>query len=154
MTKHASRQSDFTPEDLKEAVGEAVEERRTEHILEGGITKRTGDMGPTGGVGLPETASLEELKELDTDTQENSRLNPSDLNDPGDPEAGDDGVPGGMEAGGEESLGGTGGEHREIEPWENGMDENMGFESKAPTEPLDEALDIFDVPEGEEVAED
>jgi hypothetical protein len=153
MTKHASRQSDFTPDDLKEAVGEAAEENRTDQILEGGMTNRPGDMGPTGGVGLPETVSLAELKELDTDEEENKRVNPSDLNDPGDPEAGDDGVPGGMEAGGDESLGGTGGERREVEPWEDGMDEDMGFESKAPTEPIDEALDIFDAPEGEEVGD-
>ncbi len=68
-------------------------------VLEAGVAG-IADMGPTGGVGLPEIALPEEL-ELDDMERRELMVNPSDLQDPGDPESGDVGVVGGVAAGGD-----------------------------------------------------
>lgn len=68
-------------------------------LLEPGVAG-IADLGATGGVGLPELALPEEM-EMDDMERRELLVNPSDLQDPGDPESGDVGVVGGIAAGGE-----------------------------------------------------
>ncbi len=82
-------------------------------ILEPGVAGLSESMG-TGGVGLPEIA-LEALEEIDDMERRELLVNPSDLRDPGDPEAGDVGVVGGLAAGGDDFL--LGG----VDPWGIGV---------------------------------
>lgn len=72
------------------------------------------EAGATGGVGLPEIALPAELEMDDTERRE-LLVNPSDLQDIGDPESGDVGVPGGFAAGGEMGEGGR--DHSGDDPW-------------------------------------
>lgn len=101
------------PKDLSEEIGTVKRRRRTGTLFESGVSSRPGDIGPTGEVGMPEVLSPEMLDAENTDEQDLARI-PGDLRDIGDPEAGDEGVPGGLASGGEESLGGTGGVERSV----------------------------------------
>jgi hypothetical protein len=72
------------------------------------------EAGATGGVGLLEVA-LPEEDGLDDMERRELLVNPSDLQDVGDPEAGDVGVVGGLAAGAEMGLSGR--DHEETDPW-------------------------------------
>ncbi len=96
------------PPDLAEAIGDVKQGQRTRYLQETGISSRPGDVGATGSVGLPEVI-LRRRRDAEDTTEMNNIGLPSDLRDVGDPEAGDQGVPGGLAAGGSESLGGSGG---------------------------------------------
>ncbi len=96
------------PPDLAEAIGDVKQGQRTRYLLDTGISSRPGDVGATGSVGMPEVI-LRRRRDAEDTTEMNNVGLPSDLRDVGDPEAGDQGVPGGLAAGGSESLGGSGG---------------------------------------------
>ncbi len=72
------------------------------------------ESGPADSIGLQEIA-LAELTEMDDAEKRELLVNPSDLQDIGDPETGDVGVPGGFAAGGEMSEGGR--DHAGADPW-------------------------------------
>lgn len=73
-------------------------------ILEPGAAG-IGELGPTGGVGVEEVV-LEEALAMDDMERRELLVNPSDLQDIGDPESGDVGVVGGLAAGGEMGMSG------------------------------------------------
>ena len=61
----------------------------------------------------PDKSKEENDSERNADREEEAKRNVSDLNDPGDPEAEDVGIPGGAGSGGEYTDGGSGGVERE-----------------------------------------
>jgi hypothetical protein len=91
-------------------------------MLEAGATG-IGELGATGGVGLEEIA-LQEGLELDDMERRELLVNPSDLQDVGDPEAGDVGVVGGLGAGGEMGMGGR--DHNPNDPWSSELTDENG----------------------------
>ncbi len=106
--------SEPSPEELAEAIGSTRTGRDTGDLLETGVTEKPGEVGTTGEVGLSEAEEQERLKEENSEERE-YRTVPGDLLSIGSQDAGDEGIPGGFAAGGEESLGGTGGIEREAE---------------------------------------
>lgn len=86
-------------EDVDEAVGDVLEGRKPEVFLDGSaLGEHPGDMGASGDVGLEELATSERLEEEEQTERDRRRL-PSDMQSPGDPNAGDVGIPGGIAAG-------------------------------------------------------
>lgn len=78
-----------------------------------------------GGDGLEEIATPTEIEREEGRDRDNAAL-PSDMRDEGDPEAGDVGVPGGYAAGGEASLGGSGGLEDSEPKKDRSEEEDMG----------------------------
>lgn len=85
-------------DDLVESVGDTLEGQRTAAFLDDELGEHPGDMGASGDVGLEELALSERLEEEEQTSRERQRL-PSDLQSPGDPNAGDVGISGGIASG-------------------------------------------------------
>ncbi len=101
------------PPDLSDAIGDVKKQQRTRYLYDTGISSKPGDIGATGSVGMPEVVSPRRRDAENTSEMDNVGL-PSDHRDVGDPEAGDQGIPGGLAAGGTDSLGGSGGEKKDV----------------------------------------
>lgn len=86
------------------------------------------DLGATGGAaGLPEIALPAEM-DLDDMERRELMVNPSDLQDVGDPESGDVGVVGGLAAGGEMGMGGR--DHNTDDPWGSELNEEVNLDHR------------------------
>lgn len=78
-------------------------------------------------IGLPEIATEEELERENGEVRDRMRVT-SDMRDAGDPDGPDVGIPGGLGAGGDASLGGSGGLEKDSPPKEEDFEnpEEMG----------------------------
>lgn len=86
-------------EDLDEFVGDTLQGQRTSDVIDDeSAADHPGDMGASGDVGLEELATQERLEEEEFDARESMRV-PSDMRSPGDPNAGDVGISGGIATG-------------------------------------------------------
>jgi hypothetical protein len=95
-----------------------MDPKENEKEISGDVPEVMDDIDEADNIGLEELAADERLEEEDLEMRDLRGI-PSDLRSVGDPNAGDVGIPGGLAAGGEESLGGSGGlektENEELE---------------------------------------
>jgi hypothetical protein len=85
-------------DDLKDSIGQLHKGTRGTEFLESGDSPLPGDVGASGDVGLEEIATAEEM-EREAGESRDARRVPSDLQDSGDPNAWDVGIPGGVGSG-------------------------------------------------------